>query len=187
MPAPPMPFVPEDHHGQLIVMAIMAYAGHAEAGERAMAPFRALATPIADMVRPMPYYETYPPDEESYLPIAAARTMFVDAVDRSAAETIVDRLQASTAAMAVAQLRVLGGAMGRIPDEATAFAHRGRRIMVNLAASTSFPRMQPLMKHGSQTSRRRSVEVMRAGTSTFSATKAWRAYARPTPDQPGTV
>ena len=139
MPAPPMPFVPEDHHGQLIVMAIMAYAGHAEAGERAMAPFRALATPIADMVRPMPYYEIYPSDEESYHPIAAARTMFVDAVDRSAAETIVDRLQASTAAMAVAQLRVLGGAMGRIPDEATAFAHRGRRIMVNLAALYELP------------------------------------------------
>jgi FAD/FMN-containing dehydrogenase len=36
--------------------------------------------------------------------------------------------------MAVAQIRVLGGAMARVPAEATAFAHRGRRIMVNVAA-----------------------------------------------------
>jgi hypothetical protein len=34
----------------------------------------------------------------------------------------------------VAQLRVLGGAMARVPVEATAFAHRHSRIMVNLAA-----------------------------------------------------
>jgi hypothetical protein len=36
--------------------------------------------------------------------------------------------------MRVAQLRVLGGAMARVPDDATAFAHRRSRIMVNVAA-----------------------------------------------------
>ena len=36
--------------------------------------------------------------------------------------------------MRVAQLRVLGGAMARIPADATAFAHRTSRIMVNVAA-----------------------------------------------------
>ena len=35
----------------------------------------------------------------------------------------------STAPRAVAQLRVLGGAMARVPADATAFAHRERRIM----------------------------------------------------------
>ena len=39
-----------------------------------------------------------------------------------------------TRPMRVAQLRVLGGAMARVPVEATAFAHRQSRIMVNLAA-----------------------------------------------------
>ena len=47
---------------------------------------------------------------------------------------IIDRLNASDATMRVAQLRVLGGAMARVPDDATAFAHRQSRIMVNLAA-----------------------------------------------------
>jgi hypothetical protein len=34
----------------------------------------------------------------------------------------------------VAQLRVLGGAMSRVPVDATAFAHRQSRILVNVAA-----------------------------------------------------
>jgi hypothetical protein len=129
-----MPFLPAEQHGKLIVMAIMVYAGEAEAGERVIAPFRKLATPIADMLKPMRYPEIYMPEEGEYHPIAAARTMFVEGLDRSVAELILDRLQASTGSMAVAQLRVLGGAMARVPADATAFAHRKSRIMVNLAA-----------------------------------------------------
>ncbi len=134
MTAPPLPFVPAEHHGQLIIMALMCYAGATDAGERAIAPFRALATPIADMVRPMRYPEIYPPGEEGYHPVVAGRTMFLDAVDRRTAETVFDHLRAGTAPMRVAQLRVLGGAMARVPGDATAFAHRGRRIMVNVGA-----------------------------------------------------
>jgi FAD/FMN-containing dehydrogenase len=134
MPAPPMPFVPAKHHGRLVVMAMLVYAGEVEAGERAVAPFRALAEPIADMVRPMRYPEIYPPEEGAYHPTAVARTMFVDGIDRDVAGTIVEYLQASDATMRAAQLRVLGGAMARVPVEATAFAHRQSRIMVNVAA-----------------------------------------------------
>jgi FAD/FMN-containing dehydrogenase len=139
MPAPPMPFLPKEHHGRLVVMAMLVYAGATKAGERAIAPFRALATPLADMVRPMRYPEIYPPDEEDYHPVAVGRTLFVDSIDRGAAETIVARLQASSAPMAVAQLRVLGGAVARVPVAATAFAHRARRIMVNVAAVYARP------------------------------------------------
>ena len=142
MPAPPMPFVPAEHHGRLIIMALLAYAGEIEAGERAIAPFRALATPIADMVKPMRYAEIYPPDDDSYHPTAAARTMFVDTIDRGVAEAIVDRLQTSDASMRVAQLRVLGGAMARVPADVTAFAHRASRIMVNIAAFYNGPEDQ---------------------------------------------
>ena len=49
-------------------------------------------------------------------------------------ETIVGYLQASDATVRVAQLRVLGGAMARVPADATAFAHRASPIMVNVAA-----------------------------------------------------
>jgi hypothetical protein len=36
-------------------------------------------------------------------------------------------------AMRAVQLRPLGGAMSRIPADATAFAHRSKRIMINVA------------------------------------------------------
>jgi FAD/FMN-containing dehydrogenase len=133
LPAPPMPFVPAEQRGQLAVAALLAYAGAVEDGERAVAPFRALATPIADLVRPMAYPEIYPPEQDDH-PTAVARTMFLDTVDHPVAETILDHLQASDATMRVAQLRVLGGAMARVPVEATAFAHRRRPIMANVAA-----------------------------------------------------
>jgi Berberine and berberine like len=129
-----MPFLPAEVHGRLVIMAMLAYAGEVDEGERAIAPFRALAEPIADMVKPMSYPEIYPPEEEDYHPVGSGRTMFLDAIDRSVAQTIVEYLQASSAQMAVAQIRVLGGAMARVPAEATAFAHRSARIMVNVAA-----------------------------------------------------
>jgi FAD/FMN-containing dehydrogenase len=134
MPCPPMPFVPQEHHGRLVVMALLAWAGDAEEGQRVLAPFRALATPIVDMLRPMPYPEIYPPEDASHRPVASARTMFLDHVDQGVAGTIVDQLGSVPGAMRVAQLRVLGGAMARVPADATAFAHRGSRIMVNLAS-----------------------------------------------------
>jgi FAD/FMN-containing dehydrogenase len=89
----------------------------------------------------MPYPEMFPPDDPDYHPIAAGRTMFLDSVDRDVAALIVERIdehmQTSNAQMAVAQLRALGGAMARVPVDATAFAHRSSRIMVNLAALVS--------------------------------------------------
>jgi len=139
MPAPPMPFVPEEHHGRLVVMATLAYAGPEDAGESAIAPFRALAEPIADLVRPMPYPELYPPEDPDFHPIASIRTMFLDGVDLRAAKAIVEHLQAATSPMAATQLRVLGGAVARVPADATAFAHRERRIIANVAAMYGRP------------------------------------------------
>ncbi|HKE99763.1 MAG TPA: FAD-binding oxidoreductase [Actinomycetes bacterium] len=144
MPAPPLPFVPAELHGQLVVMGLMVHAGDPEAGERAVAPFRRLATPLADMLQAMPYPRIYPPEEAGFHPTAVARTMFVDGVDRRAAGTILDALQRSDAPMRAVQLRVLGGAMARVPAGATAFAHRSRRIMCNLAAFYAGPEDRPL-------------------------------------------
>jgi FAD/FMN-containing dehydrogenase len=134
MRTPPMPFVPEEHHGALAIFALMAYAGDTDAGERAVAPFRALAEPLADMLRPMTYPEIYMPDEEDYHPIAVGRTKFADHVDEDAASTILDRITDSSAMMAVTQIRALGGAMARVPDDATAFACRQSRLMLTVAS-----------------------------------------------------
>ena len=134
MPAPPMPFLPTEVHGRLVILAMIAFAGDDESAERAIAPFRSLATPLADMVKPGPYVGMYPPEDPNYRPTAVARTLFVDSVDRHAAETIFDYLSTSDAAMRVTQLRALGGAAARVPADATAYVHRSKPMLVNVAA-----------------------------------------------------
>jgi len=132
MPAPPMPFVPAEWHNKLVAMSFVCYAGDPDAAERAIRPLRALATPIVDMVKPMPYAQIYPPEDPSYHPIGSGRNLLVDAIDRRSSESIMEYLARSTATFSVAQLRVLGGAVSRVPDDATAYAHRSRFAMINI-------------------------------------------------------
>jgi FAD/FMN-containing dehydrogenase len=115
-----------------------------EDGQAAVAPFRALATPLADMIQPIPYPQVYPPEDPAFHPTAIGHTMFIDTIEQHTAETILEHLRASDAPVRVAQLRVLGGAMARVPADATAFAHRGSKIMVNLASFYQGPDDQPV-------------------------------------------
>ena len=144
MKAPPLPFLRAEQHGKPIVMARMVYAGDAGAGERAIAPIRALATPLADMVRPIRYPEIY---EEGPRPaIDAGTNVLIDGLPPGAGETILEHLKTSTAQIPIAQLRVLGGAMARVPDDATAFGYRGARLMVNVTAMDHSPEEGPQHK-----------------------------------------
>jgi FAD/FMN-containing dehydrogenase len=143
MPCPPMPFIAEEHHGSLVVMALVCFAGAAEEADAALAPFRGLATPLADTVRPITYPEMFPPEDESYAPTAVARTMLIDRFEHRMAQVVMEHLAASNASMRVAQLRTLGGAMARVPADATAFAHRDSAIMVNVAAFYDGPGDRP--------------------------------------------
>jgi FAD/FMN-containing dehydrogenase len=136
MTAPPLPFLAPGIHGRPVVFATLAHAG--DDGERALAPFKALATPLADLTGPMPYPGLFPP-EADFRPRAASRTGFVEAIDHDAARTILDAIDAATGMVSAAQLRVLGGAMARVPADATAFAHRGERIMLTIASMYAQP------------------------------------------------
>jgi FAD/FMN-containing dehydrogenase len=134
MNCPPLPFVAEEHHGSLVIMALVCYAGDPAEGERVVAPFRRLAEPLADLLATIPYPQMYPPDDPDYHPLAIGRNSLADHIGRREAEIIIDRLGASDAPMRVTQLRLLGGAMARVPADATAFAHRSSRIMVHVAS-----------------------------------------------------
>jgi FAD/FMN-containing dehydrogenase len=143
MSCPPLPFVPEEIHGTLVIMALVAWCGDIDEGQKVMERFRGLARPIADMVQEMPYPEIYGPEDEEYRPLAVARTLWADSFEPATAETILGFLEASDAPMRVAQLRVLGGAMARVPDDKTAFAHRDRKMMINVASFYEGPDDRP--------------------------------------------
>src|SRR5919204_878694 len=133
MPAPPMPFIPAEFHGRMVILAFMVHSGALDAGERSLGAFRSLTRPLADMLRPMPYLEIYPPEDPNYRPKAKSRTMFVKSLDRPRNEVMLERLNASTASVRAVQIRILGGAIDRVPVDATAYAHRQRRMLLNIA------------------------------------------------------
>jgi FAD/FMN-containing dehydrogenase len=128
-----MPFLPEEAHGTPIVMGQLAYVGQADQADEVLAPFRALATPVADMLRPMRYPDLFegPPAQVNFM---TGANFFADSLDSGAAEAVLEQLPRSTAPMKAVQLRVLGGALGRVPNDATAFAHRDRTLFVQAAA-----------------------------------------------------
>jgi FAD/FMN-containing dehydrogenase len=142
MPCPPMPFVDAAWHGKLVVFGLMCYAGPAEAGQAALQPFRDLSklagmdAPIADLTKPMTYPEMFPQQEgeSDYHPLAVSKNLLIDRVDRDVADLVMDRLENIDAPMRVCQIRVMGGAMARVPWDATAFAHRKFKVLVNIAA-----------------------------------------------------
>ena len=133
MLAPPMPFIPEEAYGKPVLLGLLADVGPVDQAESVLAPFRALGKPYADMVRPMRYPEIYE-GEGPPVPFMAGSNFFADALAPADAATILEQLHQSTAMMKAVQLRVLGGALARIPNDATAFAHRDRGLFVNIAA-----------------------------------------------------
>ena len=141
--APPAPFIPAERHGTPVVMASMVFVGDADTGARAIAPIRALAPPLADMVRPIQYQEIYEAPDHPRPGFDAGTNLLVDSFASGAPEAILEHLETSTAHVAYAQLRVLGGAMARVPNDATAFGHRGAKMMLNIAAMYKNPEEGP--------------------------------------------
>lgn len=134
MPALPLPFIPEAMHGQVVFFAMMAFAGPDAAAEKALRPFRELATPIADLVGPMPYPGMYNEHEERMA--FSVRSRLLSGFGREAAATVIEHIRASDAPLRLGEIRVLGGAFGRVAPEATAFAHRDARVMVSFIAAS---------------------------------------------------
>jgi FAD/FMN-containing dehydrogenase len=127
MHAPPAPFIPEDRVGELVLMILVVYTGEMEDGERVMQPLRDIATPVADLVGPMPYPVIYNFTEPATHPhFSHIRSMFSHGISDEAIERMLEVMQRATSPMAMAQLRPLGGAFNRVPVEETAFAHRDK-------------------------------------------------------------
>lgn len=133
--APPQPFVPPEWVGRPVLSVLVAWAGDAEEGAAALAPLRALAEPVADLVSWIPYPAIY--DFTAHLAEphgASIRMMFADELSNGAIDTMLAAVEHGSSPFNLIHLRGLGGAFGRVPSDATAFAHRDRKYFVAVIA-----------------------------------------------------
>ena len=135
MYAPPAPFIPAERVGELALMVLGVFDGDVEAGQAAWAPIRALAEPIVDLVGPMPYSAIYQFTAEGEARGASSiRSWFAADLDLVDAGRIIHLMRHAPSPMVMAQLRILGGAMGRVAPDATAFSQRDSEVMVTAMA-----------------------------------------------------
>jgi hypothetical protein len=142
MPAPPAPFVPAEQVGNLVAIIGVVYAGDLEAGDRAVAPLRHLggSGPIVDLTAPMPYPGMFTFTEEATKPaLEVVRSGFAHALNDSMLEAIVEQGARMPVPTGMIQLRGLGGAMARVPADATAFAHRDKEYMLTVVGLAPTP------------------------------------------------
>jgi FAD/FMN-containing dehydrogenase len=130
MSMPPAPFIPPDRVGELSLAIIFVWSGDPADGQAAIQPFRDVATPLAEVVAPMPYPGIYAfTSEAEHRMLAVHRSRFLDGLPDDAVDAILDAAATRTSPFTMIQLRVLGGAMSRVPAGATAFAHRDAPVM----------------------------------------------------------
>ncbi len=145
MPVPPLPFVPAELHFQQVLAVMFVYDGDPAEGQRAIQPFREVATPLFEMVQPMPYVGIYELMKAAEDPAPAVhRSVFLDTLDDAAVDTILARTAAPSSPMAMTQIRVLGGRMAEVSAGATAFAHRDAPVMVVLITIFEDPAEKPV-------------------------------------------
>jgi hypothetical protein len=135
MHAPPAPYVPQERVGEPVLSILVCWTGSIADGERALAPLRALATPVADAVGPMPYPAIYQFTAHQAAPHGASiRSMFADTLSDATLDAALAALHGATSPYSIIQFRGLGGALARVGTDATAFAHRDKRYFVAVIA-----------------------------------------------------
>jgi FAD/FMN-containing dehydrogenase len=137
--APPLPFIPAAAHGTPVHLILPSYVGDLDTGHQALAPLRTLAgrAPLADTTGPMPYPALY--DLTAMAAVSrphAIRNAYVRELADETIEIILDFIERATSPFSLVALRELGGAMARVPADATAFAHRDKAFY--LAADNSW-------------------------------------------------
>ena len=137
--APPLPFIPENRHGDTLALAVVHWAGPPEQAEKVLKPFRDVAPIVANGTGPLPYPALnaafdglYPKGIRAYW-----KGAFVKELPQEAIAVHVEHGSRVPEVSATMHLYPINGACHRVGPTDTAFAYRDAKYgMVFLSAWT---------------------------------------------------
>ena len=123
---PPIPAIPDEHHGQTALDFVVTYAGDHATGEKVLRPLRSFEDPILDGVRPQAYtalqqtFDEGTPNGQRWY----SKAHYLNALPDAAIDTVVEHVDPLPGPFSMVYLEPMGGAIGRVDPTATAFPHR---------------------------------------------------------------
>ncbi len=137
--APPLPFVPPQLHGRLVVAVVCCYCGPVEEGEAVVRPLKAFDSPVLDLCEPKPYVThqamfdlSFPHDWWYYMRACDVAALSDDVID-----VAVDHARQIGSPLTAFPIWQLGGAVGRVADDETAFNGRAAGHTFNITGMTA--------------------------------------------------
>ena len=131
--APPLPFLPTEWHGKEVLIFAACYSGDIKEGEKAVQPLRALGKPIADVISPHPFTGWEAAFDPLLTPGARNYWKSHDFTDLSdpAIKAILEAVRSLPSPECEVFIAHVGGAMARVPANATAWPNRNAHFIMN--------------------------------------------------------
>jgi FAD/FMN-containing dehydrogenase len=140
--APPAPWLPEHIHGRPVVILAICYAGlSTEEGERVLRPLRAFGQPWVDLIRPIAY-TTHQGFFDASVPHGLRyywKSHYMPSLSDAAIETLVAHAWRMRSPNSYSLLFQLGGAIGKVKEDDSAFSGRAARHAITLDGVWSDP------------------------------------------------
>jgi FAD/FMN-containing dehydrogenase len=134
--APPEPFVPEHLRGTLMMAIALCYTGPVEDGQALVQPLRQFAEPAIDLAGPMPYVALQGMFDASapHGIHAYWKTAYLHDLDDRTIDTILQHAgrMGSLSPFSVIHIHQVGGAVGRVSQDETAFTQRDAPFILNI-------------------------------------------------------
>jgi FAD/FMN-containing dehydrogenase len=132
--APPLDFVPEPVRGQPVVGVVVCYAGDPEEGRRVMAPILEWGPPAINLVQPMPYVAVQQLIDEgnAHGKRNYWSAEFLTGLPDEAVDAWVENATRPISPFSQALILAGGGAIARVPEDATAFGQRTSPFNIHL-------------------------------------------------------